>query len=81
MSPRDHEPRQRWAVEVTRPVNREIDEGTAETVPPGQYTLHEFDRGIYRLSREGGPRFILSRREIGAYIMDRRLTPLDGAWP
>jgi hypothetical protein len=81
MSPRTREPQLRWAVQVTDPVCHEIDEATSETVPPGRYTLHEFDGGIYRLSREGGPRFILSRREVGAYIKERRLTPLDGAWP
>ena len=78
---RDHQPKQRWTVQVVGPVRHEIDEATTETVPPGHYTLFEFDWGVYRLSREGGPRFILSRREVGAYIMERRLTPLDGAWP
>ena len=81
MPPREQQPRHRWAVEVLDPISHEIDEGSAEAVPPGRYTLDEFDWGVYRLSRVGGPRFILSRREVGAYIMERRLTPLDGAWP
>lgn len=81
MSPREKAPQQRWAVQVLDAISHEIDEGTSEAVPPGRYTLDEFDRGVYRLSRAGGPRFILSRREVGTYIMQRRLTPLDGAWP
>lgn len=81
MSQRHLEPRFRWAVQVTGTVCHSVDEGLSELVPEGRYTLHEFDGGVYRLSREGGPRFILSRREIGTYIMQRNLTPLDGAWP
>jgi len=81
MSPREHQPRHRWSVEVLDAISHELDEGSSEAVPPGRYTLDEFDWGIYRLSQAGGRRFILSRREVGAYIMERRLTPLDGAWP
>ena len=81
MSPRERLPQQRWAVQIPDALDHELDEATSETVPPGDYTLLEVDGGVYRLSRIGGPRFILSRREIGTYIMQRRLRPLDGAWP
>jgi hypothetical protein len=82
MSLRDHEPQRRWSVMVSGQLHHEIDDATSEDVPPGRYTLDEFDWGVYRMSREGGgPRFILSRREIGAYIMRQQMTPLDGAWP
>jgi hypothetical protein len=74
-------PQDRWAVQVSNDIIREVGVGQWVPLPSGHYTLAEFDRGIYRLSRDGGPTVILSRREVGTYIRDRRLTPLDGAWP
>jgi hypothetical protein len=70
-----------WRMRVTGLVSRELDTGERVAVPTGDYTMREIDTEHYELTRDGGPTFTLSLKEVSRYLNTKDLKAEGGAWP
>jgi hypothetical protein len=71
-----------WGVRIKGLVSR-LDSNSKShvAVPHGDYRMRELSTEEYELSREGGPTFRLSLREVAQYLGSEALEITKGTFP